>query len=67
MNNKSYIVLVNDGHVNTMLFSGHPYTNRYDAECRAYEYATKHPTNTYYVAEIQTKYKAQDVVVTDLT
>ena len=65
MNNKSYIVLVKDSGGFGM--SGHAYTKRYDAECRAYEYANRNPANTYYVAEVQTKYKATDVVVTDLT
>ena len=65
MNNKSYIVLVNDRGGFGM--SGHPYTERYDAECRAYEYAKRNPTNTYYVAEVQVKYKATEVVATELT
>jgi len=66
MNNKSYIV-IEVGSRRSFYTVGHPYTCRRDAEAKAYEYATQHTANTYYVAEIQTKYKATDVVVTELT
>ena len=65
MNNKSYIVLVKGR--GDLGMCGHAYTRRYDAECRAYEFANRNPANTYYVAEVQTKYKATEVVVTELT
>lgn len=67
MNNKSYIVLANsnqDGGLETIT---HPYTKRSDAENNAYEIAHRQPYNTFYVAELQTKYKATEVVVTELT
>jgi len=67
MNNKSYIVLAIDKGEAYLVGAAHPYTKRFDAECKAYEYATKNAATTYYVAEIQTKYKATDVVVTELT
>lgn len=67
MNNKSYIVLARYANGEVGSASVHPYTRRCDAESKAYEYATQHTTTTYYVAEIQTKYKATDVVVTELT
>ena len=67
MNNKSYIVLASALHGDKLINIGHPYTKRYDAERKAYDSAKASSNLTYYVAEIQTKYKATDVVVTELT
>jgi len=67
MNNKSYVVLSGHTGPSYINIQSHPYTHRIYAEERAYDLAKENPDTTYYVAEIQTKYKATDVVVTELT
>ena len=68
MNKKSYVILYSRAaDTDYPRAYEHPYTHRIDAENKAYKLAQVNPQITYYIAEIQTKYKATDVVVTELT